>query len=93
MTNRTVSAPSRISGMLKLEFGYTRLTFDSNFFEAVKVLYRHSVKQRGPNAGQRANFGTRIITVISVITIGLPCVPKIPNMSGNNITVQTFAQM
>ena len=38
--------------------------------------------QRGPTAGPQAYFGPQIITAISVITIGLPCVPKIPDMSG-----------
>ena len=45
-------------------------------------------------AGRRTNFfGPRIITVISVITIGLPCVPKILNKSGNSMAVRKFAQM
>ena len=51
------------------------------------------LKQRGPTVGPRTNlFDPRIITVISVITIGLPCVPKIPDMSGNNTVVQKYPQ-
>ena len=46
------------------------------------------LNQRGPTAGPRANLRLRIIIVI---TIGLPCVPKIPDMSGND--VRKFAQM
>ena len=43
--------------------------------------------QRGPTAGPR------IITVICVIMIELPCVPKIPDMSGNNMAFLEFDQM
>ena len=53
----------------------------------------HNLKHRGPTTGPRATFCPRIITMISVITKGLPCVPKIPNVSGNNMAVQKFAQM
>ena len=62
--------------------------------------YSIQLDQRGPTATSRVNFGPRIITVINVITIRLPCVSKIPNISrnsgvlfGDNMAVRKFVQM
>ena len=63
-----------------------RQTFQAFFG---KALLADILEKRGPTAGPQTNFfGQRIITVISVITIGLSCVPKIPVMA-----IGKFAQM
>ena len=58
--------------------------FSSLIIKIVTITY---VELRG------STVSPRIITVISVITIGLPCLLKNPDMYGNNMVARIFAQM
>ena len=55
-----------------------------------QICFSEYLLQHDPTAGSWVNFSLQIITVISMITIGLPCIPNIPDMSGDNMAVQKF---